>query len=91
MTGCSQILDIICDQTYVLVMKKIAAARFKEQCLAILDELGPDGIVVTKHGQPVAKVIPFGRASADLIGSLRGRLVVRGDITTTRIRWDAGE
>ena len=70
-------------------MKKIAAAKFKEQCLSILDHLGPDGIVVTKHGKPVAKVIPFGRASADLIGALRNRLVVRGDIMTTGVRWNA--
>jgi hypothetical protein len=70
-------------------MKKIAAAKFKEQCLAILDQLGPDGIVVTKHGKPVAKVVPFGRASADLIGVLRDKLVVRGDIMTTGVRWNA--
>jgi prevent-host-death family protein len=72
-------------------MKKIAAAKFKEQCLSILDRLGPDGIVVTKHGKPVAKVIPIGRSSAELIGSLRGRLVVRGDIMTTGARWNAGD
>jgi hypothetical protein len=67
-------------------MKKIAAAKFKEQCLSILDHLGPDGVVVTKHGKPVAKVIPIGRASADLIGALRGRVVVRCDILTTGVR-----
>jgi antitoxin (DNA-binding transcriptional repressor) of toxin-antitoxin stability system len=72
-------------------MKKIAAAKFKEQCLSILDHLGPDGVVVTKHGKPVAKVIPIGRASADLIGALRGRVVVRGDILTTGVRWNAEE
>ena len=38
--------------------KAIGAAKFKEQCLAILDSLGPDGIVVTKHGKPVARVLP---------------------------------
>jgi prevent-host-death family protein len=71
-------------------MKKIAAAKFKEQCLAILDRLGPDGVVVTKHGKPVAKVIPIGRSSAELVGALRGRVVVRGDILTTGVRWSAG-
>lgn len=72
-------------------MKKIAAARFKEQCLSILDHLGPEGIVVTKHGKPVAKVIPFGRASADLIGALRDRIVVHGDLMKTGLRWNASE
>ena len=71
-------------------MKKVAAARFKEQCLSILDHLEPEGIVITKHGRPVARVLPFERASADLIGSLRGRIRVRGDILSTGERWDAG-
>ncbi len=36
-----------------------AAARFKERCLALLDEVDPEGIVITKRGKPVAKLIPF--------------------------------
>ena len=72
-------------------MKTIAAAKFKEQCLAILDHLEPEGIVVTKHGRPVARVLPAGRASASLIGALRGRLKITGNIMTTGLRWDAGD
>ena len=72
-------------------MKTIAAAKFKEQCLAILDHLDPEGIVVTKHGRPVARVLPAGRASASLIGALRGRLKITGDIMTTGLRWDADD
>ena len=74
-----------------MTMKKIAAAKFKEQCLSILDHLGPDGIVVTKHGKPVATVLPFGRASADLIGALKHRIVIHGDLMTTGARWNAGD
>lgn len=70
-------------------MKQIAAARFKEQCLAILDEVGPEGIVITKRGKPVAKLIPIGAESASLIGSLKGRLTIRGDILGTGVKWDA--
>ena len=51
-------------------VKTIGAEQFKEQCLAILDEIGPEGIVVTKNGKPVAKLIPIGADSADLIGCL---------------------
>jgi antitoxin (DNA-binding transcriptional repressor) of toxin-antitoxin stability system len=72
-------------------MKKIAAAKFKEQCLSILDHLDPEGIVVTKHGKPVARVLPLQRASADLIGALRGRVTVLGDIKSTGVTWDAGD
>jgi len=67
----------------------IGAARFKEQCLALLDRLGPDGLVITKRGKPVARVLPYDRDSASLIGSLRDKVKVKGDIMSTGIRWDA--
>ncbi len=85
------LVDIICDWSYIMSMTKIAAAKFKEQCLSILDRLDPEGIVITKHGKPVAKLLPIERASADLIGSLRGRIRVKGDIQTTGLKWDAGD
>ena len=37
---------------------QISASQFKEQCLSLLDHLDPDGLVITKHGKPVAKLIP---------------------------------
>jgi prevent-host-death family protein len=42
-------------------MRSIAAARFKAQCLKLLDEVAETGetIVVTKRGKPVAKVEPI--------------------------------
>ena len=70
-------------------MKSIGAAKFKEQCLALLDGLDGDGLVVTKRGKPVARVLPYKQSEADLIGSLRHKVTVRGDIFTTGIRWDA--
>ena len=83
-------VDIKYDQSYIMAVKKIAAAKFKEQCLSILDHLEPEGIVVTKHGKPVARVLPAERASVELIGRLRGRIRVHGDIQTTGVKWDAG-
>lgn len=74
-----------------MTMTKIGAAKFKEQCLAILDRLGPEGIVVTKHGRPVARVLPIERDSADLIGALRARIRINGDILSTGLKWDAGD
>lgn len=70
-------------------MKEIAAAKFKEQCLALLDHVGPDGIVITKRGKPVAKLIPIGSSSAALIGSLRDHLTIKGDLLSTGVKWDA--
>lgn len=69
-------------------MKQITAAQFRERCLALLDEVDPDGIVITKRGKPVAKLIPFETDSARLIGSLKGKLRIKGDILSTGSRWD---
>jgi len=70
-------------------MKEIAAAKFKEQCLAILDEVDEEGIVITKRGRPVAKLISIRAESADLIGALKGKLEIKGDILSTGIPWHA--
>ena len=70
-------------------MRTIGAAKFKEQCLAILDSLTPEGIVITKRGKPVARVVPHGQESAELIGSLQGKIRVQGNILSTGARWQA--
>ena len=77
------------DQKYTGSMKTIGAAQFKEQCLALLDEVAPEGIVITKHGKPVAKLIPIEVESAALIGSLADKIVIKGDLVSTGERWDA--
>jgi antitoxin (DNA-binding transcriptional repressor) of toxin-antitoxin stability system len=88
-------MDRIYDWPYIVVlftrtiMKKIGAAKFKEQCLAILDRLEPDGLVITKHGKPVATLLPYGRTSAALIGCLHGKLEIDGDVLATGVTWDA--
>jgi prevent-host-death family protein len=70
-------------------MKKIAAAQFKARCLALLDSVPPDGIVITKHGRPVAKLVPIEEDHASLIGCMRGKVRVHGDLLSTGIDWNA--
>lgn len=70
-------------------METIGAAEFKQKCLAILDRIGPDGLVITKHGKPVAKLVPVSSGSAELIGSLAGKIEVRGDVLSTGLQWNA--
>lgn len=85
-----QVLDIYSVHYYAVGMSKsIGATEFKQKCLAILDRVGPDGIVITKHGKPVARLVPVEKASAELIGSLSDKIQVHGDILSTGIRWDA--
>jgi prevent-host-death family protein len=70
--------------------RRMGAAQFKEQCLQVLDELEPEGIVITKRGKPVARLVPFERSGIKLIGALKGKIRVLGDIMSTELEWDAG-
>ena len=69
--------------------KTVAASKFKAQCLALLDTLEPRGLVVTKHGRPVARVVPYEHDMVEFIGCMRGRMEIRGDVFSTGERWDA--
>ena len=70
-------------------MKEIGAAKFKAQCLALLDRLEPEGLVITKRGKPVARVLPIPREPEQMIGSLEGEIRVMGDILSTGLDWEA--
>jgi antitoxin (DNA-binding transcriptional repressor) of toxin-antitoxin stability system len=87
---------IIFDQSQILSMcysgdsmQEIKASKFKEQCLSLLDHLDPEGLLITKHGKPVARVIPANSGCKDLIGSMKGKIRVQGDILSTGVKWDA--
>ena len=80
-------------------MNSVGAGYFKEHCLELLTGLGAQGLVITLDGKPIAKVIPHEEApqqklddewkSAVLLGSLKGKITIHGDIFSTGIRWDA--
>ena len=70
-------------------MKRIGAAQFKARCLALLDEVGPEGLLITKHGKPVAKVLPASSEPGSLVGSLKTRISIKGDLLSTGVRWHA--
>lgn len=70
-------------------VKTIGSAKFKEQCLSLLDRVGPEGILITKHGRPVAKLIPVETEHRSLLGSLKGKIRIKGDIFSTGTRWNA--
>ncbi len=67
-------------------MKTIDAAKFKKQCLALLDRLDAEGLVVTKHGKPIARILPCDGRCAPLIGSLRDKVDLRGELLSTGVR-----
>lgn len=67
-------------------MRPIPAARFKQTCLKLLDEVARTGqpLTVTKRGRPVAQVIPIprGKRARDWGRGLRGTIRILGDIVS---------
>ncbi len=70
-------------------MKTVPAAKFKEQCLALLNRVDPDGVLITKHGKPVAKLVPIPADNTKMIGRFKGKIKIKGNILTTGVKWDA--
>jgi prevent-host-death family protein len=62
--------------------RRISAGEFKAKCLRLMDQVEATGerIVITKRGKPVAELGPVRGQSGSLLGSLRGRVEVLGDI-----------
>lgn len=61
----------------------IAAGKFKAICLQLMDEVGRTGeeIVITKHGRPVAKLVPVdAESSSRTFGLLSDQMVIYADI-----------
>ena len=69
-----------------LAMRSVPAGEFKAKCLAIMDEVQSrgEGIVITKRGKPVVRVVPLEEpARADkpsIFGFMRGMATITGDI-----------
>ena len=63
-------------------MKKIAAGKFKAQCLKVMEQVRTtrEPVLITKRGQPLAKLVPVEKASDDFIGRLEGVFTIVGDI-----------
>ena len=63
--------------------RMIGAGEFKAKCLQLMDEVNRSGIevIITKRGQPVAKLVPAAPPEVqDIFGSMRGSVIIHGDI-----------
>ena len=63
-------------------MKQMAAGKFKAQCLAVMDQVFESGepVLITKHGKPVAKLVPAEKQTDDIFGYMVGKVKIVGDI-----------
>lgn len=69
----------------------IAAGEFKAKCLKLLDEVAEkhQPLLITKHGKPVAQLIPA-PAGKNIVGSMKGSVLWIGDIISPiDVEWDA--
>jgi prevent-host-death family protein len=71
-------------------VKTLTATEFKAKCLRILDGLEPQGIIITKHSEPIARVLPVRSARFDeLYGCMKDKIKIKGEIFSTGVKWNA--
>ena len=65
-------------------MKRMAAGHFKTHCLAVMDEVEAkrEPVVITKHGKPVAKLVPIDTKEDDIFGFMIGKGRICGDVVS---------
>jgi len=63
-------------------VKQMPAGEFKAQCLAVMDQVQKTGepVLITKHGKPVAKLVPAPSPPEDIFGYMAGKVKIVGDI-----------
>ncbi len=75
-------------------MKKMPAGSFKIHCLSVMDEVQAkrETVLITKHGKPVAKLVPADKGAEDIYDFLAGKGSITGDVVSPAIsREDWGE
>jgi prevent-host-death family protein len=72
---------------------EMPAGKFKAHCLKLMDNVQKyqTEITITKHGKPVAKLIPVGnKKRTPIFGCLKGLSTIHGDIVAPiGESWDA--
>lgn len=74
--------------------REIPAGDFKARCLALMEEVRDRGgeYIITKRGEPVARLVPVRRERRPLLGSMKGTVTVLGDVVSPLDEpWDALE
>jgi prevent-host-death family protein len=65
-------------------MKTMPAGVFKTKCLSIMDEVKAkrETVVITKHGRPVAKLVPVDTSVDEIFGFFSGKGSITGDVVS---------
>jgi prevent-host-death family protein len=68
--------------TMVPLMKIMPAGEFKTNCLSVMDEVKAkrETVVITKHGELIAKLVPVSTDKDEIFGFFSGRGFIGGDV-----------
>ena len=63
-------------------MKEMPAGEFKAKCLMVMDQVQKtrEAVLITKHGKPVAQLVPAPDPDDDIFGYMEGKAKTIGDI-----------
>ena len=72
-------------------MQTMAAGEFKAKCLAVMDEVQAKRtpVTITKHGKPVARLVPVEEEKDSIFGFLKGKVKIKGEIDVPSIPAEA--
>lgn len=72
-------------------MEVYKATEFKAKCLKIMDEVAESGerVLITKHGKPVAELVPIREKPKSLYGVHKDNIKILGDIISPiDVEWE---
>jgi prevent-host-death family protein len=80
-------MTIVTDHGHIgisAMSKTVKASEFKAKCLQLMDQVAETGetVIITKHGKPVARLVPAPVSDKPLFGALRGMGRITGDIVS---------
>ena len=76
-------MTMVTDYGHIMTKtREIPAGEFKAKCLKLMDEVAATGeeLIITKHGKPVARLVPAKEERPSLFGSMKGTVKILGDI-----------
>jgi prevent-host-death family protein len=73
--------------------RTMAAGVFKANCLVVMEEVRKkrQPVIITKHGKPVAKLVPVESSEDDIFGFMKGEGKILGDVVSPAVpaeEWD---
>ncbi len=67
---------------HIWINMNIPAAIFKAECLKLMDDVARTGqsVVITKHGKPVAQLVPLPAQSRSFFGCMKHTIKIQGEV-----------